>query len=148
MDRSRPLWELHLVDGLQDGRIAVIPKMHHALVDGMAALGAIMLLVDATPEPTPIEAPAEPWTPRPYDPKRHVAKIATSPIRRARRWTLEASDRLLELRPRTAAERPQARDRSRLRARARPPGRARAAVQPADHAEPLLGVRRRRAGRR
>ncbi len=103
MDRSRPLWELHLVDGLQDGRIAVIPKMHHALVDGMAALGAIMLLVDATPEPTPIEAPAEPWTPRPYDPKRHVAKIATSPIRRARRWTLEASDRLLELRPSTAA---------------------------------------------
>jgi len=103
MDRSRPLWELHLVDGLQDGRVAVIPKMHHALVDGMAALGAIMLLVDATPEPTPIEPPAEPWTPRPYDPKRHVAKIATSPIRRARRWTLEASDRLLELRPSTAA---------------------------------------------
>ncbi len=102
MDRSRPLWELHLVDGLEGGRVAVMPKMHHALVDGMAALGAVMLLVDATPEPTPIEPPAEPWTPRPYDPKRHVAQIATSPVRRARRWTLGATDRLLELRPSTA----------------------------------------------
>jgi WS/DGAT/MGAT family acyltransferase len=103
MDRSRPLWELHLVDGLEGDRIAVIPKMHHALVDGMAALGAIMLLVDPTPEPTPIEAPAEAWAPRPYDPKRHVAKIAIAPMRRARRWTLEATDRMLELRPNTAA---------------------------------------------
>jgi WS/DGAT/MGAT family acyltransferase len=102
MDRSRPLWELHLVDGLEGDRVAVIPKMHHALVDGMAALGAVMLLVDATPEPTPIEPPPEPWTPKPYDPRRHVAKIATSPVRRARRWTLEATDRLMELRPSTA----------------------------------------------
>ncbi|HEX6389461.1 MAG TPA: wax ester/triacylglycerol synthase family O-acyltransferase [Solirubrobacteraceae bacterium] len=99
MDRSRPLWELHLVDGLEGGRVAVIPKMHHALVDGLAALGAVMLLVDPTPEPAPIEPPAEPWTPRPYDPKRHAAQLATSPVRRALRW----GDRLVDVRPMTAA---------------------------------------------
>jgi WS/DGAT/MGAT family acyltransferase len=62
-----------------------------------------LLLVDATPEPEPIEAPAEPWVPEPYDPRRHAAKLAIAPVRRARRWTLDATDRLLELSARGAA---------------------------------------------
>lgn len=37
LDRRHPLWELHFVDGLADGRVAVIGKMHHALADGAAA---------------------------------------------------------------------------------------------------------------
>ena len=57
MDRSRPLWELHVVDGLSRGRVAVVPKMHHALLDGMAALGVGMILLDPSPEPTPVEPP-------------------------------------------------------------------------------------------
>jgi len=103
MDRSRPLWELHLIDGVDGDRVAVLAKMHHALADGMGALGAIMLLVDATPEPTPVEPPAAPWVPEPYDPRRHAAKLAIAPVRRARRWTLDATDRLLELSARSAA---------------------------------------------
>lgn len=38
MDRTKPLWELYLIDGLEDGRVAVYTKVHHALVDGMAAM--------------------------------------------------------------------------------------------------------------
>lgn len=38
LDRARPMWEMHLIEGLQDGTIAVYAKMHHALVDGMASV--------------------------------------------------------------------------------------------------------------
>jgi WS/DGAT/MGAT family acyltransferase len=96
MDRSRPLWELHLVGGLPDGQIAVIAKMHHALVDGTSALGAGMVLLDPGPQPLPVDAPAEQWTPEPYDLGRHLARIADSPIAKARRLVIEGTARLLE----------------------------------------------------
>jgi diacylglycerol O-acyltransferase len=38
LDRSRPLWEILLVPHLQDGRVGMVGKVHHALVDGIAAL--------------------------------------------------------------------------------------------------------------
>lgn len=38
MDRTKPLWEVYLIDGLEDGRVALYTKIHHALVDGIAAM--------------------------------------------------------------------------------------------------------------
>lgn len=38
LDRHRPLWEMHLVEGLDDGQFAVYAKMHHALLDGVSAM--------------------------------------------------------------------------------------------------------------
>src|SRR5947208_8481223 len=57
LDRSRPLWELTVVDGLADGRVALVPKMHHALVDGVAAIDVGTVLLDPSAEPIDIPKP-------------------------------------------------------------------------------------------
>jgi WS/DGAT/MGAT family acyltransferase len=51
LDRSRPLWEIVLLDGMADGRWALVWKTHHCLVDGVGSVGVVDLLLD--PEPTP-----------------------------------------------------------------------------------------------
>jgi WS/DGAT/MGAT family acyltransferase len=61
LDRSKPLWELWLVQGLENNRFAVINKTHHALVDGVSGVDITTVLFDTSPTPTPIGA--EPWTP-------------------------------------------------------------------------------------
>ena len=51
LDRSRPLWEMVLLDGLADGRWALVWKTHHCLVDGVGSVDAVDLLLDAEPAP-------------------------------------------------------------------------------------------------
>jgi WS/DGAT/MGAT family acyltransferase len=62
LDRTRPLWEVYLVDGLSGGRAAVVTKTHPALVDGLGTIDIGQVLLDVAPDaPTP--APVE-WRPR------------------------------------------------------------------------------------
>jgi len=65
LDRSKPLWELWLVEGLYDGRFAIIGKSHHALVDGVSGVDITTVLFDLDAEPK--GAPANPprWLARP-----------------------------------------------------------------------------------
>jgi diacylglycerol O-acyltransferase / wax synthase len=63
LDRTKPLWELNLVEGLDGGRFAIISKTHHALVDGVSGVDITSVLFDVTPEPAPVEQ--RPWVPRP-----------------------------------------------------------------------------------
>ena len=66
LDRARPLWELWLVEGLADGRFALLSKTHHALVDGVSGVDIATVLFDTSVDPTPVSAPAHPdWIPRP-----------------------------------------------------------------------------------
>lgn len=63
LDRSRPLWEMYLVEGLDDGCFAIISKSHQALVDGLSAVDIAQVMLDATEEPA--DVPADTWRPRP-----------------------------------------------------------------------------------
>jgi diacylglycerol O-acyltransferase len=65
LDRSKPLWELWLVEGLDGGRFAVVGKSHHALVDGISGVDITTVLFDLEKEPSsPPVAPPK-WAPRP-----------------------------------------------------------------------------------
>src|SRR4051794_14480613 len=65
LDRDKPLWELWLVEGLEDGRFALISKTHHALVDGVAGVDLATVIFDLAPEPPSVEHPDGAWTPSP-----------------------------------------------------------------------------------
>src|SRR5689334_12221632 len=49
MDRTKPLWEMYIISGLEDGRVALYSKIHHALVDGVAASRMLMRQMSEDP---------------------------------------------------------------------------------------------------
>jgi diacylglycerol O-acyltransferase len=59
LDRSRPLWEFYIIEGLADGRIGFYGKVHHAAVDGQAGVALATSLFDITPEPRAVKPPRE-----------------------------------------------------------------------------------------
>jgi WS/DGAT/MGAT family acyltransferase len=65
LDRSKPLWEMWLVEGLNNDRFAVIGKSHHALVDGVSGVDITTVLFDLDPEPAGKPDKAPPWLARP-----------------------------------------------------------------------------------
>jgi WS/DGAT/MGAT family acyltransferase len=75
LDRDRPLWALHVIPRVAGGRCAIVGRVHHAMVDGLAAVQLGMLLFDAEPEPPPPEPPPD-WRPRSPSTVRKVAETA------------------------------------------------------------------------
>jgi len=65
LDRSKPLWETWLIEGLEQNRFALISKTHHALIDGIAGVDLATVLFDLTPVPRRVEHSGRPWQPRP-----------------------------------------------------------------------------------
>ena len=103
LDRARPLWEATLIEGLAGGRRGLLMKVHHALVDGMAAIGMAALVLDPSEQPLDIPPPEQEWEPRRYDMRRHVARLAGRPLARAPRLMVDGMLRALDPDPRRAA---------------------------------------------
>jgi WS/DGAT/MGAT family acyltransferase len=61
LDRSRPLWEVYLVEGLADGRFAIVTKSHQALVDGVNAVDIAQVILDDSPDVP--DVPTDTWKP-------------------------------------------------------------------------------------
>ncbi len=56
LDRHRPLWELYVVEGLNDGRFAMYSKMHHALIDGISAMKLMQRTLSVDPDDPEVRA--------------------------------------------------------------------------------------------
>lgn len=65
LDKRRPLWEMTLITGLRGGRVVIVNRAHHAMVDGTSSVDILTLLLDADPAGYRPEPPAAPWKPRP-----------------------------------------------------------------------------------
>jgi diacylglycerol O-acyltransferase len=66
LDRSKPLWEMWLIEGLSGDRFAIVAKSHHCLVDGVSGIDITTVLFDVERNPDrEASAPVEPWAPRP-----------------------------------------------------------------------------------
>ncbi|MGH2957017.1 MAG: WS/DGAT/MGAT family O-acyltransferase [Solirubrobacterales bacterium] len=88
LDRSKPLWEIWLVQGLEKNRFALINKTHHALVDGVAGVDIATVLFDLKPVPEPAEP--DDWVPRPAPASAELAargmmEVVESPLKLTRR---------------------------------------------------------------
>jgi WS/DGAT/MGAT family acyltransferase len=93
--RDRPLWEIWIAERLDDGRIGMVGKAHHCMVDGLAAVELASMLLDPSPEPPAAEP--DRWKPAPEpgpverlgggigDRLRETAALARLPLRAARR---------------------------------------------------------------
>jgi diacylglycerol O-acyltransferase / wax synthase len=89
LDRSKPLWELWLVQGLERDRFAILTKTHHAMVDGVSGVDIGTVLFDLEPVPKPSEH-VDDWKPRPEPSTstlvtRAATDLASAPLKLAER---------------------------------------------------------------
>jgi diacylglycerol O-acyltransferase / wax synthase len=89
LDRSKPLWELWLVQGLTRSRFALLTKTHHAVVDGVSGVDIATVLFDLNPVPEPPPSD-DAWAPQPEPSSatllaKGVEDVARAPVRAVRR---------------------------------------------------------------
>jgi diacylglycerol O-acyltransferase / wax synthase len=95
LDRSKPLWEMWLVQGLEDNRFALISKTHHAVVDGISGVDLATVLFDTNPVPVGMSSPVRPWEPKPEPSEidllvNSIQGVPKLPLRAARRFVRAA----------------------------------------------------------
>ncbi|HUO48020.1 MAG TPA: wax ester/triacylglycerol synthase family O-acyltransferase [Acidimicrobiales bacterium] len=86
LDPQRPLWEMHLVEGLDSGHTALVVKIHHAAIDGTSGAEVLATFLDLGPVPRAVPAPIRPWRPEPIPTEAEMLTwAATSLVRQPER---------------------------------------------------------------
>jgi len=85
LDRTKPLWEMYLIEGLEDGHVATLLKVHHAMIDGISGMHLAAALWDLSPDLLTIP-PAPAWEPEPEPSSEDlvrdvVEEMTTHPVR-------------------------------------------------------------------
>jgi diacylglycerol O-acyltransferase / wax synthase len=98
LDLDKPLWEMTIVEGLTEGRVAVVSKVHHAMVDGISTVDLATLLLDPTPEPAKFGRPKK-WKARPAPTQSELLRNALENLS-----PFEAGKQFLRFRPNQLVE--------------------------------------------
>ncbi|MFO0693655.1 MAG: wax ester/triacylglycerol synthase family O-acyltransferase [Polyangiales bacterium] len=93
LDRTKPLWEMWVIEGLPDDQWAVISKVHHCMVDGISGADLLTVLFELSPEASPI-VPAPKWEPRPLPTNLELLKEAATDLVHEPQVQLESLRRL------------------------------------------------------
>ena len=93
LDRSKPLWELWLIEGLEENRFALISKNHHSLIDGISGVDLATVLFDIAPVPAPVTHSGRPWQPHPEP---GTIALVTAGVRGALRAGIEIAEGAIE----------------------------------------------------
>jgi WS/DGAT/MGAT family acyltransferase len=107
LDRSKPLWEFWLVEGLEGDRFGLISKTHHSLVDGVSGVDLATVLFDVEPDPAPAPTDLDPWQP---SPEPSPADMVLAGVRGMVRTTAGLAERALSAATRPATSLTLARD--------------------------------------
>ena len=81
LDPDRPLWEMHVVEGLEGERTALVAKVHHAILDGVSGASVLAAFLDLTPRTRIVELPPE-WDPAPLPSNTQMLRHAASSLAR------------------------------------------------------------------
>ena len=90
LSRRKPLWEVYVVEGLSEGRSALVAKVHHCLVDGVSGIEIMMVTLDISPDPSPPPVSDEEWNPKPI-PSRG-ARLIDAAFDRLGQWVRTVGD--------------------------------------------------------
>ncbi len=84
LDRGKPLWELHLFNGLAGGRSAILTKIHHCLADGISGMELLAVTTSIQPDAPAPTPPDEAWKPAPLPGRIRQLSAALSDLARSR----------------------------------------------------------------